>query len=825
VDYAQQLAADKSVDRKAQYRSWTPIASADFDQNYQAINSTYPGPTPGSYTARAGESLYGVAQAVWGDSTLWYLIAEANGLSSNTALKAGQVLTIPNKVTNVHNTSATTKVYNAGAAIGDTQPTMPDAPPPPKPKKSCGGLGMILMIVVAVVVTVYTAGAAAAYFAPAATVTAGAGAAAAGVAAGTTLATAGAWSAGLAVMAGGTSLGFAAGVAAAAVGGAMGSIASQLTGMATGDVDKFSWSSVAMGAIGAGVGAGFSPVAIQGASGTVNAALTAGRNSIITQTVGVAVGLQEKFDWRGVAASAVGAGISQGLTTDKWGQSIAATTMGGFGRRLLSGVLSGATKSAIYGQRPDWASIAIDSFGHAVSDVVVAKIQSADAASMTPKDAAMAAAQRDLAVLGAMTDGVGTGEPAMVLASSTGLAPNEAEAADFVESTGKFSVRKALQSLRTKVNAEIAENNALNKTWSEDSVADNVAVSIGRIGANGADDVGAISDLSKKFAKSASEFGKAVANGDVAGAKKWLGDKYDALSKMPERVWAQATSVASEITELGAAVRAITSDRQVRGEVADIMSGYAKSLGAANAALGAADLLYNVGMAMVGARLAKAGVQAYRAGNAVKHEAAAVEIVDDLFGALTKVADVTLMRRNVASALKAGMSRTELEAISRTAAVQSTRTVKEGAGVFHSIVRMQNQGWELIDKSFDYKSNNGVDLVFKKEGGRFAVVEAKYPDMGSLRDTDTQFGSRMQGSKDWNIDRLNRLIASTSASVDSKNVAKELLSAYRSSGNLVENYAAMARSDKLIRIDPSVTTKSTLSGGYTDMAWLIGRKT
>jgi YD repeat-containing protein len=356
VDYAQQLAADKSVDRKAQYRSWTPIASADFDQNYQAINSTYPGPTPGSYTARAGESLYGVAQAVWGDSTLWYLIAEANGLSSNTALKAGQVLTIPNKVTNVHNTSATTKVYNAGAAIGDTQPTMPDAPPPPKPKKGCGGLGMILMIVVAVVATVFTAGVAS--MGIAAAMNAGLG----------TIMTAG-----VGVMAGSAGL---AGIGYAALGGAVGSAASQLVGMATGDVQKFSWSAVAMGAIGAGVGAGL-PGAASFGGGVVGAGARAAVGNIVTQGIGVTVGLQEKFDWRGVAASAIGGAISHGLTTDG-GQDISAATMRGFGLRVASGVINGGVRAAVYKTKPNWASIAIDSFGSALGDAVVASIAKGD---------------------------------------------------------------------------------------------------------------------------------------------------------------------------------------------------------------------------------------------------------------------------------------------------------------------------------------------------------------------------------------------------------------------------------------------------------------
>jgi hypothetical protein len=67
-DYAQQLArsaAAQSPDDK--YRKFIPTNSADFDENYQPINASFPGPAPGSYTVREGDTLENIARALWGE--------------------------------------------------------------------------------------------------------------------------------------------------------------------------------------------------------------------------------------------------------------------------------------------------------------------------------------------------------------------------------------------------------------------------------------------------------------------------------------------------------------------------------------------------------------------------------------------------------------------------------------------------------------------------------------------------------------------------------------------------------------------------------------
>jgi len=46
----------------------------------------------------AGDTLPSIAAAVWGDGSLWWMIAEANSLTGADPLIAGQVLILPAKV-------------------------------------------------------------------------------------------------------------------------------------------------------------------------------------------------------------------------------------------------------------------------------------------------------------------------------------------------------------------------------------------------------------------------------------------------------------------------------------------------------------------------------------------------------------------------------------------------------------------------------------------------------------------------------------------------------------------------------------------------------
>jgi YD repeat-containing protein len=131
----------------------TPTPFADFEQSYDAINGSSNADTGSGYTARGGETLMAVAQSLWGDASLWYLIADANGMSGSETLAAGQTLTIPNKVVNRHNSADTFRPYDPNEALGDNSPT--SAAQPPKVKKgACGAFGQILQSIVTMAVTI-----------------------------------------------------------------------------------------------------------------------------------------------------------------------------------------------------------------------------------------------------------------------------------------------------------------------------------------------------------------------------------------------------------------------------------------------------------------------------------------------------------------------------------------------------------------------------------------------------------------------------------------------------------------------------------------------
>ena len=95
---------------------------------------------------------------------------------------------------------------------------------------------------------------------------------------------------------------------------------SQGVGVATGIQDKFSWNAVGLAAIGGGVGAAVGGGAA--AASWQQAATRAVTANIITQGIGVATGLQDKFSWAGVAASAVGGAIGHAV-----GKAVHATSL------------------------------------------------------------------------------------------------------------------------------------------------------------------------------------------------------------------------------------------------------------------------------------------------------------------------------------------------------------------------------------------------------------------------------------------------------------------------------------------------------------------
>jgi hypothetical protein len=207
---------------------------------------------------QAGDTLQSIAALVWGDASMWYLIADANGLSGAEGLAAGRTLTIPDRVTNVHNNAATFRPYDPARALGNLDPTTPK---PVKNHSGCGVVGQLLIAVIAIAVAVA-----------------------------------------LPELAPGVFGGFLGGIGAAVVG----SVVSQGVGIAIGAQDSFSFKAVALAALSAGVGAGVGQVLGKGAllgSQVIGDVARGALSSAVTQGIAVATGLQDKFDWVGVAAA------------------------------------------------------------------------------------------------------------------------------------------------------------------------------------------------------------------------------------------------------------------------------------------------------------------------------------------------------------------------------------------------------------------------------------------------------------------------------------------------------------------------------------------
>jgi len=340
---------------------------ANFDVNYTPISASYPGRVPTQLVVQQGDTLRSIAARVFGDASLWYVIAEENGLTDpDASLNAGTLLRIPNDVVALSNNATTFKPFDVNDAIGDMTPTQPF----PKPKKGgCGVIGQILIIIVAIVVTIYTAGAAA------------------GMMGATSAGAGGTFAAGVGVFTGTSGLTATAAIGAAAIGGAVGSAVSQGVAIAAGMQEGFDWTGVAMGAIGAGVTAGLAGSAVwrgfTSGFGLASDAVNAAGASVLTQGMGVLTGVQDHFSWREVAISAVAAPIA-GYVGAQAGALIGSQ----FASRVASSI-TGSLVRAAFGGKIDATSVLVDAFGNAIGNSIVDTMQPTSAGELTPHERRM----------------------------------------------------------------------------------------------------------------------------------------------------------------------------------------------------------------------------------------------------------------------------------------------------------------------------------------------------------------------------------------------------------------------------------------------------
>jgi YD repeat-containing protein len=139
----------------------------EFSFGFTPISAQYPASGPSSYVVNSGDTLARIALAVWGDGSLWYLIADANSLaygpdSALPSTEVGRSYRIPSVVTS-RQSADTFQPYNTARIIGNSSPT-PTMPVPPAAQciSDTQLLSVALVVAVSTVFTIATAGAASA---------------------------------------------------------------------------------------------------------------------------------------------------------------------------------------------------------------------------------------------------------------------------------------------------------------------------------------------------------------------------------------------------------------------------------------------------------------------------------------------------------------------------------------------------------------------------------------------------------------------------------------------------------------------------------------
>ncbi|MBL7481322.1 transglycosylase SLT domain-containing protein [Legionella bononiensis] len=170
---SQQKAAETTTkstwQRGAGMRTTSNFLDRTPGENADGILPEAPQDNLGAYTVQTGDTLERIAMQVYGDSSLWYVLADANGITdknaiagSSSQLHVGQRLNIPPVSTGQQHTDGTHKVLNAYEVLGNTSATtkspMIRSAPPPLPKRHNGLFSKIVVGIIAVVATVMTAG-------------------------------------------------------------------------------------------------------------------------------------------------------------------------------------------------------------------------------------------------------------------------------------------------------------------------------------------------------------------------------------------------------------------------------------------------------------------------------------------------------------------------------------------------------------------------------------------------------------------------------------------------------------------------------------------
>jgi len=319
----------------------------------------------GSYTARAGETLEQVAMAVFGDKSLWYIVADANGVSNKTeGLDSGRRLIIPSLSSNQHQTSQSRHVMSGQSLYGDTSPTAHMPAPPPPPKHHHSFLKALATAVVAVVATVLTAG----------------------VLAGIAGVSGALLSAGSSALAGSAGLGLFSSAAIGFTAGVAGNIASQgmqnAFGMQHGVNLKSALISglTSAASIGAMQGLNKLPAFSQAGSAlnemspdffSMNTAAAMMEQDAIAQGLRLGVEKHHHFDFAELAASGAIGGVARSKAGQKAQQNVTqqlGNQLGTGASKTLKSISQSALQSGLAGSHFDASSVVANSLGDAVGN-------------------------------------------------------------------------------------------------------------------------------------------------------------------------------------------------------------------------------------------------------------------------------------------------------------------------------------------------------------------------------------------------------------------------------------------------------------------------
>ena len=324
----------------------------------------------GTYTLQAGDTLEQIALQVYGDSSLWYLIADANGITERSAqageqggqMHVGQQIHLP-ATSLTHNSHATHKVFTRNDWEGDTSASAPLAPPPRQHNL------LFKRIVIGVVMTVATVA------------TAGIFGMLSGAVAGFS-GLSGILGAGLSLLSGGAAL--APSLAFGFTAGFVGSIASQLTAMAFKMQEGIDYKGAAISGLSTAATASLGGVL--GKTKWVKAldeklplkelfsvkdAVNMMERDALNQSINMAIRHHQCFNWTELAAQGITAGILGGTFGKAVNDGLKSLEPTGILAAEANALATGGADSLAGGNHFDAGKILANNLGNAVGNTVV----------------------------------------------------------------------------------------------------------------------------------------------------------------------------------------------------------------------------------------------------------------------------------------------------------------------------------------------------------------------------------------------------------------------------------------------------------------------